>query len=138
MARHSEVLIQGTEVPGLRMIVTVPVDHTWASETAKSIYGFGGNTQYIWRKSWETNQPARRSGGGSSSSSSGMGPGAILMGMIGLILVAGIGSAFEGNDTPSQPYVTPTPVERTYVPQAPAATSSYDNGPCLTANFELC
>ena len=138
MARYSEVLIQGTEVPGLRMIVTVPVDHTWASETAKSIYGFGGNTQYIWRKSWETNQPARRSGGGSSSSSSGMGPGAILMGMIGLILVAGIGSAFEGNDTPSQPYVTPTPVERTYVPQAPAATSSYDNGPCLTANFEPC
>ena len=101
MARHSEVLIQGNDVPGLRMSVTVPVDHTWASETAKSIYGFGGNTQYIWRKSWETNQPARRSGGGSSSS--GMGPGAILMGMIGLILVAGIGSAFEGNDTPSQP-----------------------------------
>ncbi|AIX36885.1 hypothetical protein Syn7803US7_39 [Synechococcus phage ACG-2014f] len=136
MARHSEVLIQGTEVPGLRMIVTVPVDHTWASETAESIYGFGGNTQYIWRKSWETNQPAPR-GGGSSSSSSGMGPGAILMGMIGLILVAGIGSAFEGNDTPSAPsYDAPAPVERTYVPQAPAA--SYDNGPCLTANFEPC
>ena len=135
MARHSEVLIQGPDVPGLRMIVTVPVDHTWASETARTVYGFGGNTQYIWRKSWETNKPAPRGGG---SSSSGMGPGAILMGMIGLILVAGIGSAFEGTDTPSQPSVTPTPVERTYVPQAPAATPSYDNGPCLTANFEPC
>ena len=136
MARHSEVLIQGPDVPGLRMIVTVPVDHTWASETARTVYGFGGNTQYIWRKSWETNQPAPRGGG--SSSSSGMGPGAILMGIIGLILVAGIGSAFDGNDTPSQPSVTPTPVERTYVPQAPASTPSYDNGPCLTANFEPC
>ena len=66
MARHSEVLIQGTDVPGLRMVVTVPVDHTYASDTARSIYNFGGNTQYIWRKSWETDQPAPRGGGGSS------------------------------------------------------------------------
>lgn len=137
MARHSEVLIQGGEVPGLRMIVTVPVDHPWASETARSIYGFGGNTQYIWRKSWETNQPAQRSGGGSSSGS-GMGPGAILMGIIGLAVVAGIGSAFE-DDTPSAPsYDAPAPIERAYVPQAPAATPSWDNGPCLTDNFEPC
>ena len=135
MARHSEVLIQGGDVPGLRMIVTVPVDHTWAAETARSIYGFGGNTQYIWRKSWETNQPAQRSGG--SSSGAGMGPGAILLGIIGLAVVAGIGSAFE-DDTPSAPsYDAPAPIERAYVPQA-SATPSWDNGPCLTANFEPC
>ena len=137
MARHSEVLIQGTEVPGLRMIVTVPVDHTWASETAKSIYGFGGNTQYIWRKSWETNKPAPR-GGGSSSSSSG-GAGAIVGLTILLAPIVIIGSIVGGGEP--EPSYTPSysqaPVESTYTPPAPA-TPSWDNGPCLTANFEPC
>jgi hypothetical protein len=135
MARHSEVLIQGTEVPGLRMIVTVPVDHTWASETAKSIYGFGGNTQYIWRKSWETNQPARRSGGSSSSSGGG---GLALFGLIALVIVGGVASG-GGDTTPSEtPQYTPQERVQTYVPPTPTPSYANPSGPCVTANFEPC
>jgi len=135
MARHSEVLIQGTEVPGLRMIVTVPVDHTWASETAKSIYGFGGNTQYIWRKSWETNQPARRSGGSSSSSGGG---GLALFGLIALVIVGGVASG-GGDTTPSEtPQYTPQERVQTYVPSTPTPSYANPSGPCVTANFEPC
>ena len=135
MARHSEVLIQGNDVPGLRMIVTVPVDHTWASETAKSIYGFGGNTQYIWRKSWETNQPASR---GSSSASSG-GAGA-LGGLLLLLIPVGLIGAVVGGGSGEPTYTpsAPAPVTRTYEAPTSTPTPAWDNGPCVTANFEPC
>ena len=131
MARHSEVLIQGTDVPGLRMVVTVPVDHTYASDTARSIYNFGGNTQYIWRKSWETDQPAPR-GGSSSSSSGGGGLGGLILLALPLII---LGTVFGGGgETPSGTTYTPqAPVESTYTP-----TPAWDNGPCPTNNFEPC
>ncbi len=135
MARHSEVLIQGVNVPGGNFKVTVPVDSSYAADTARNIYPYDG-AQYIWMKSWEVGQSSR--GGGGSSSGAGMGPGTIVMGLIGLILVAGIGSAFEDDTAPIE---TPqaAPVERSYTP-APAATPSYANptGPCVTANFEPC
>ena len=132
MARHSEVLIQGINVPQGRMIVTVPVDHTFAPDTARNVYPYEG-AQYIWRKSWNTDQPAPRNGG-SSPSGGGLG---------GLVILAGpliiLGSIFGGGeDTPTAPtYNAPASVESTYTPQAPA-TPSWDNGPCVTANFEPC
>ena len=138
MARHSEVLIQGTDVPGLRMIVTVPVDHTWASETARSIYGFGGNTQYIWRKSWETNQPAPRRSG--SSSSSGGGGCLAVLGLIALVIVGGVAGGGGGSDTtPTEtPQYAPQERVQTYVPPTPTPSYANPSGPCVTANFEPC
>ena len=138
MARHSEVLIQGTEVPGLRIIVTVPVDHTWAAETARSMYGFGGNTQYIWRKSWDTNQPAPRRSGGSSSSSSGGGGCLAVLGLIALVIVGGVAGG-GGDTTPSEtPQYTPQERVQTYVPPTPTPSYANPSGPCVTANFEPC
>ena len=69
MARHSEVQIQGTNVPGLIMKVTVPVDHYVAPDTARGIYNYP-DADYIWLRSWETDQPAK-SGGSAPSSSTG-------------------------------------------------------------------
>ena len=136
MARHSEVLIQGGDVPGLRMIVTVPVDHTWATETARSIYGFGGNTQYIWHKSWETNQPAPRSGGSSSSSSGG--GGLAVLGLIALVIVGGVASGGSDTTPTETPQYTPQERVETYVPSTPTPSYANPSGPCVTANFEPC
>ena len=58
MARHSEVQIQGTNVPGLIMKVTVPVDHYVAPDTARGIYNYP-DADYIWLRSWDTDQPAK-------------------------------------------------------------------------------
>ena len=143
MARHSEVLIQGVNVPGGNFKVTVPVDSSYASDAARNIYPYDG-AQYIWMKSWETDQPSR--GGGGSSSGAGMGPGTIVMGLIGLILVAGIGSAFEDDTAPVE---TPqaAPVERVQAAPAPVAPAAepqfrdYASPPpsyCITENFEPC
>jgi hypothetical protein len=134
MARHSEVLIQGNDVPGLRMIVTVPVDHTWASETARSIYGFGGNTQYIWRKSWDTNQPDP-STAVSVSSGSGIAPAVGILFLIIFGMVVGGGSDTTPTETPQY-----APQERvqTYVPPTPTPSYANLSGPCVTDNFEPC
>ena len=51
MDRHSEVLIQGTNVPGGRITVNVPVDHTFSTDFARNTYPYDG-AQYIWKRSW--------------------------------------------------------------------------------------
>ena len=88
MARHSEVLIQGVNVPGGSFKVTVPVDSAYASDAARNIYPYAG-AQYIWMKSWETGQSSSGGGGGGVSASGGGGclP---IFGLIALVIIGGV------------------------------------------------
>ena len=79
----SKVLIQGGNVPGLSMTVTVPTSHTWATETAQSVYPFK-DAQYIWQNTWtEDDSP-------SSSTSTSSDDGITLGGLLALAAL-GIG-----------------------------------------------
>ena len=75
--------------------------------------------------------------GRSSSSSSG---GGALGGLLLLLVPVGIIGAVVGGGSGEPTYTpsAPTPVTRTYQAPAPAATPAWDNGPCVTANFEPC
>lgn len=107
---------------------------------------FAAKKQIIRREGVKENEVNRifevrggNSSSSSSSSSSGGGAGAIVgLGILLLPLVIIGNIVGGGNDTPTAPtYNTPAPIESTYTPQAPD-TSSWDNGPCVTDNFEPC
>lgn len=144
MARHSEVLIQGVNVPGGSFKVNVPVDSSYASDAARNIYPYAG-AQYIWVRSWETGQSSSGGGGGSVSSTSGGSGCLILLGLGALIICGGI----FGTDDNTTPTETPqaAPVERVQAAPAPVAPAAepqfrdYASPPpsyCITENFEPC
>lgn len=142
MARNSKVLIQGVNVPGGSFEVTVPVDSAYASDAARNIYPYDG-AQYIWMKSWDTDQPSR---GGSSSVSVSSGSGCLpVLGMLFVAIMIGVAGGSE-DKTPTQ---TPqaAPVERVQAAPAPVAPAAepqfrdYASPPpsyCITENFEPC
>jgi len=78
---------------------------------------------------------ARRRGSSSSSSAGGALGGLLLLlvpvGIIGAVVGGGSG---EPTYSPS----TPAPVTRSYQAPASTPTPAWDNGPCVTANFEPC
>ena len=141
MARHSEVLIQGVNVPGGNFKVTVPVDSSYASDAARNIYPYDG-AQYIWMKSWETDQPSRGGGGGISAPSGGGG----CLPILGLAVLVIIGGVAGGGSDDTAPVETPqaAPVERVQaapVPTAEPQFRDYASPPpsyCITENFEPC
>ena len=141
MARHSEVLIQGVNVPGGNFKVTVPVDSSYASDAARNIYPYDG-AQYIWMKSWETDQPSRGGGGGISAPSGGGG----CLPILGLAVLVIIGGVAGGGSDDTAPTETPqaAPVERVQaapVPTAEPQFRDYASPPpsyCITENFEPC
>ena len=142
MARHSEVLIQGVNVPGGSFKVNVPVDSAYASDTARNIYPYDG-AQYIWVKSWETGQSSR---GGSSSVSVSSGGGCLpALGLLALVIIGGV--AGGGDDTTPTETPQAAPVERVQAAPAPVAPAAepqfrdYASTPpsyCITENFEPC
>ncbi len=109
MARNSEVLIQGTTVPGGRITVTVPVDHTFSADFARNTYPYPG-AQYIWVRSWGDEESTSSNTRSNSTSSSG---GSVVGGLIVVGLIIGGFSLFSNND--STPDVTPTPSSVEYV-----------------------
>lgn len=132
MARQSKVIIQGVNVPGGRMEVIVPVDHTYACEVARKQYGIDG--QYIWSGSWDTDQPSSqpaRSGG--SSSGGGIG-GMLFLFLAGAVVVGALGGGEGSKPNPSS-FPESAPVERTLRVQPSYANPA---GPCVTDNFEPC
>ena len=139
MARQSEVLIQGVNVPGGSFKVTVPVDAAFASDTARNIYPYDG-AQYIWMKSWSTDQPSSSSGGGSASGGGGCLP---VVGLIALVIIGGVFGG--GDDTTPTESPQAAPVERVQAAPAPIAAEpqfrDYASPPpsyCITENFEPC
>ena len=144
MARHSEVLIQGVNVPGGSFKVTVPVDSAYASDAARNIYPYSG-AQYIWMKSWETGQSSR-GGGGGGVSASGSGGCLPVLGLLALVIIGGVAGSGGDDSTPTE---TPqaAPVERVQAAPAPVAPVTepqfrdYPSPPpsyCITENFEPC
>ncbi len=144
MARHSEVLIQGVNVPGGSFKVTVPVDSSYAADTARNIYPYDG-AQYIWMKSWEVGQSSRGGGGGVSAPSGGGG----CLSILGLAILVIIGGVAGGGSDDTAPTETPqaAPVERVQAAPAPVAPAAepqfrdYASPPpsyCITENFEPC
>ena len=138
MDRHSEVLIQGTNVPGGRITVNVPVDHTFATDFARNTYPYDG-AQYIWRKSWNVGESNTKSRSSSSSSSSGGGC-LTLIGLVFLVIVGGVSGGGDDKPTPTE---TPQPaaIERVEynTPPAPVEVETpSSSGPCVTDNFEPC
>ena len=141
MARHSEVLIQGVNVPGGNFTVTVPVDSSYASDAARNIYPYAG-AQYIWVKSWETGQPSRGGGGGISAPSGGGGCLTIL-GLAVLVIIGGVAGGGSDDTTPTD---TPQAAHVERVQAAPVPTAEpqfrdYASPPpsyCITENFEPC
>ena len=144
MARHSEVLIQGTNVPGGSFKVNVPVDSSYASDAARNIYPYAG-AQYILVKSWETGQSSFGGSGGSVSSASGGSGCLILLGLGALIICGGIFGTSDDNTPTETPQAAP--VERVQAAPAPVAPAAepqfrdYASPPpsyCITENFEPC
>ena len=145
MARHSEVLIQGVNVPGGNFTVTVPVDSSYASDAARNIYPYDG-AQYIWMKSWETGQSASSGGGGGVSAPSGGGGCLTILGLAVLVIIGGVAGGGSDDKTPTET-LQAAPVERVQAAPAPVAPAAepqfrdYASPPpsyCITENFEPC
>ena len=142
MARHSEVLVQGVNVPGGNFTVTVPVDSSYASDAARNIYPYPG-ADYIWMKSWEVGQSTSSGGGGGASAPSGGGGCLSILGLAILVIIGGVAGGGSGDKTPVE---TPqyAPVERVQaapVPTAEPQFRDYASPPpsyCITENFEPC
>ena len=120
MDRHSEVLIQGTNVPGGQITVTVPVDHTFSTDFARNTYPYDG-AQYIWMKSWNVGESNTKSR--SSSSSSGGGGCLTLVGLVFLIIVGGVSGGGDDKPTPTE---TPQPPINTCTWQERSDSISFD------------
>ena len=144
MARHSEVLIQGTNVPGGSFKVNVPVDSSYASDAARNIYPYDG-AQYIWVKSWETGQSSSGGSGGSGASASGGNGCLVLLGLGFIIIFGGVVGTSDDNTPTETPQAAP--VERVQAAPAPVAPTAepqfrdYASPPpsyCITENFEPC
>ena len=145
MARHSEVLIQGVNVPGGSFKVTVPVDTAYCTDTARNVYPYDG-ASYIWVRSWETDQPASRGGGGGVSAPSGGGGCLPVLGLAILVIIGGVAGGGSDDTTPTESPQA-APVERVQAAPAPVAPAaepqfeSYASPPpsyCITENFEPC
>jgi len=147
MSRSSRVLIQGTGVPGGRLEVVVPVDHTFATDFARATYDFP-NAQYMWVRSWGEGEDEQGNKLNRVSNSTPMTFGEKTVGFIFLFILVLIGGLFADDDdttppAPEQPEstleapaaapVAPAPV---YVP-SPASRPVYAAEPRVTPVWEL-
>ena len=105
MSEHSRVLIRGGNVPGLSMEVVVPTSHTFCTEAAKQMYPFEG-AQYIWVRSWQTDDAPERK----RPVATGSGDGGSAMGLLFLLMpLMLIGAATGGLEVKEQVDTTPEP-----------------------------
>lgn len=114
MADQSLVLIRGGSVPGISMEVVVPTNHSFCLDAARQMYRFEG-AEYIWVRSWSTDDAPKQSSASSSSSSGN--PAAALGLVLLLVPLAIIGSIFGDDETP--PAAPEAPVVEQVAP-APA------------------